>query len=643
MGGKNQNKWISNRMFTVVATLLCGYHLLYATYFLERFSLHIDVLTNRVICLGFVLILTFLYMPAMRGTRRDKLPWYDILLLFVIIAGCGYTVTYFYYLADLLSYQAGALPVLAQIIAVVILLMTLEATRRAFGWILPAIGALFIIYLFFGSYFPGPLKASSLSLKRVTYFMYYGDGGLYGIAMGAVATIVIIFLIFGQFLLTTGAGAFFVNLALSLVGHIRGGGAKVSILASAFIGSVTGQTGANILTTGSLTIPLMKRIGYSGEFAGGVETVASSIGQILPPVMGVIAFIMADWLGITYWEVCVASFIPAFIYMFTAFCIVDFEAARKCLPTLPRAELPHFWQTIKAGWYYFIPIIALVFLLAILRYSPQTSCLYAIGILIVLSFLKRETWLNREKTLATFKKIGIAMIQVGSACATCGIIIGGLSLSGLGAKMSIALAHFGGGNQLLLLLVAALSCFILGMGLASIPAYIVVVTFVAPTLDGLGVPLLATHLFVFYFSIVSFLTPPVALGAYIASGVAMSNPMKTAIAATRIGIATYIIPFAFILNPALLLMGDIGDIAIALSTALIGTYMVAGGVSGYMLKQANWWERILLIIGGMRLIFPGWVSLFGLIPFAIVLLYQKRCLAANSVTEVPVKTGVPSC
>lgn len=390
------------------------------------------------------------------------------------------------------------------------------------------------------------------------------------------------------------------------------GPAKAAILGSAALGTMVGATAANMATTGSITIPLMKKTGYSPEFAGGVECTASNGGQIMPPVMGAVAFLIAELLSIPYWSVCVAAFLPAAFYFLAIFVQVHYEAARLGLRGMPKEELPSFWSVVKGGWFYLIPIFVLVYMLAVLHLPVQHCGLYAsvsAMLVIIINWQRKGTTRKGIKDLVLWlmdcmEAAARALLVPAVACASAGTIIGSLDSSGLGYRLSSILVDASGGSLFLLLLLTAIASFILGMGMTSIPCYLVLVILVAPALAQLGVLPSAAHLFVFYFGLISFLTPPVAVAAYVASGISGGRPMETGFIAMRLGVVKYIIPFLFVYNPSLLLTGPVGMIIVTILTGIIAVSILSIGLEGYCLRLLGPFERALFITGGFFAILP---------------------------------------
>ncbi|MFC1907345.1 TRAP transporter permease [Chloroflexota bacterium] len=634
------------KLVTVVASLLSIYVLLFVTRIFDAIGVFIPQVAHRSLFLAFLLTLCFLLLPIRKGEPRNKLPWYDI--LFIVLSLVPTLYNFFTWRGNADRYAFHDFYTFEIIFAFITIFVVLEATRRAIGLAMPLVALIFLLHMFFGTHLTGVFHVHEVIMTDVASAFVFHDTGIYGIALGVAASIIIMFILFSQFMFATGAGDFFINLALSLFGHVRGGPAKVAVVASGFMGMMSGATTANIAATGVFTIPMMKRIGYKPEFAGAVETVASNGGQIMPPIMGLVAFVMAEWLGMRYWQIALISFIPAFLYFTAVFIMVDSEAAKLGLRGMSRSECPPLLKTLREGWIFLLPLFGLIIFLGVLLYSPETSILYSLGMLLLLSVFK---WMLRtyRKGSITFQgaaqpagRIAVTglkggatgMLMPGIACACAGIIIGALSITQIGIVLSDAAVALAGDNQLILLALAALACLILGMGMGSLPAYIMVVIIVAPALLKFGVPPLPTHLFVFWFAIVSFITPPVAVGAYVAAGIAGAEPMKTGLRAIRLGFCTYTLPFMFVYNPALLLQGSAVEIALAAVTSLVGIALLAWGIGGYLLRKENLLQQIMLLAAGLFFITmnPNLV-IGGLILGGIVVVWQFRAMRQENARQ----------
>lgn len=616
---------VKAKVVSVVAISMTLYHILYIGHIFQKFDIYIAAASHAGASLGFVLMLVFLLLPAKKGAPSDKVPWYDIILVILSAFGTGY---FFFMSSEMLL--RNALPDIATIdlfIGSLTICLLMEASRRVIGLALPIIATFFIFETIFSNYIPGFFQGRGFSWGSVVKQLYIWDAGIFGMPMYIAATIVIGFIIFASFLRLSGAGEFILDVAFSLFGRFRGGPAKVAVFASAFFGTISGSTSGNAASTGTVTIPMMKKIGYKPHVAAAIEAVASNGGQVMPPVMGAVAFIMCEFLQTSYISVCIAAVLPAILYFSGLLMMVHLEALKQGIRGLPRENLPSFWKTMLGGWYYLIPILVLIYFLAALQYSPVLAALYALGsLLIILIIIKRGAVFTLLNIIVqAMDSSGRAMLEVGTACAMAGIIIGCVGLSGLGQKLSMGLLSLSGGNLHILLLLTALASFMLGMGMTSIPVYIMLVILVAPALIKSGVLPMAAHLFVFYWGLVSFITPPVCIDAFVTSAIAGARPFQTGWQATRFAIVVYIIPFMFVYGPALLLQGAPVKIILAIITSFLGVAALAAGVTGYALTSVNRIERLILIAGALLSIFVGRASdLIGLGLIAIAMISQIR-------------------
>jgi TRAP transporter 4TM/12TM fusion protein len=435
---------------------------------------------------------------------------------------------------------------------------------------------------------------------------YTSDGALFGLALEIFTVVVATYVIFGQFIQVSGAGDFFLKLGISLVGKYRGGPAKVAVVASSVFGTISGSSVANVVVDGPITINMMKGLGYRPAFAGGVEAAASNGGQIMPPVMGAAAFLMAEILGMPYWSVALAALLPAVLYYVALYCMLDFEAAKSGLRGLDPGEIPPFWTTLKSGWFFIIPILVLMVLIGHFGINVAKSGLYSLLVLIAVSYLRKQTRIGPRKIKMALEQGALAFADLGAAAGVIGIIMSAVSLTGLGMSLSSGLIEASGGHLWLLLMLTALASILMGMGSSTLLVYIVLAMFVAPALVKMGVEPMAAHLFIFYFGCMSLVTPPVALAAYAAAVIAKADFWQTGWESSKLGIVGYIVPFIFVYQPALLLHGSTGEVVLAASTALLGTVALAGAVSGYFFGTLRWWQRIVLGIASLTLIYPGW-------------------------------------
>ena len=622
------------KLVTILSVILMAIGVLYVSNALEFLGIHITIVPYCALILMLVLVLVFLIYPARGAPGKEKLPWYDIALLVMSVCGTGY-ITFFPGRWEPLLVR-GTTTLLEVILCLMLVIAILEATRRTVNLSMALIASFFVIHLVFGSHFPGIFLTFDFRLERIAGIFYLRAEGIFGTPVEIASTIVLAFMLFSAILQNSEAGRCILDGAFALTGRWKGGPAKAAILGSAALGTMVGATAANVATTGSITIPLMKKTGYSADFAGGVEAVASNGGQIMPPVMGAVAFLIAELLSMPYWSVCVAAFLPAALYFLAIFVQVHFEAVRLGLRGLPPEELPSFGKVLKEGWFYLIPLFVLVYLLAKLHLPVQHCGVYASMTAMLIVIID---WQRKKETRKGVKDLVIwfigcletaarALLVPAVACASAGIIIGSLESSGLGFRLSSILVDASGGSLFLLLLLTAIASFILGMGMTSIPCYLVLVILVAPALVQLGVVPIAAHLFVFYWGLISFLTPPVAIAAYVACGISGGHPMKTAFIAMRLGAVKYIVPFLFVYSPSLLLIGPIREIIIAVITGIIGVTILSIGLEGFFLKRITVPERPLFIIGGFLALIPvhmSWeITAAGIILSAFALLWHTR-------------------
>ncbi len=573
--------------------------------------------------LGLVLSLTFLLFPATKRAPNKKVPWYDVILGFLGLAVGIYLVLYHpdieqrHYVVTRFEVFLGATAIL----------LILEASRRSTGWCLPIMGLSFIFYALYSNFFPGILQSKGYSFGRVVPYLYFTESGILGDAMHMAATIVLAYILFGQALLDSGCGKVLSELCLSLVGRFRGGPAKVAIIASALFGTMSGSPGANVAVTGTFTIPMMINAGYKRQFAAAVEAVAATGGVVMPPVMGVVAFLMAEFLGVSYAQVAVAAFLPALLYYIGLFSQVDFEAVKQGLRGLSPEEMPKLRSALRNGWQLLFPIAVLVYFLLIARITAATAGLYATVATIFASMWRQESRLGPRRLLSTLRSTGQNMLDIGIVCAYVGIIVGSLYLTGLGVNFSIMLTSLAGGNVFILLVLAAVASFVLGTGMPSVPSYALLAILVAPALESMGVDRFAAHLFLVYYGAMSFITPPVAPSAVVAAGLANASYMATGWQACRLGIVAYLVPFVFVFKPTLLMKGGIVEIILTFVISTLGVILLAAGLEGCLFRRVNWGERILFLIGGLGLFVPNWkTNTIGALVVAFILFKERQAL-----------------
>ncbi len=604
-----------DKFVSALATLLGLYILLYVgdVFDFLRFNLYG---AHRALVYTVTLVLVFLLVPGGKKSPRDRVPWYDI----VLAAGGAASSFYMFLNWEQVTRFYGQPTPMILVLGGISLLTTLEAARRTVGAAVAVLGGIFIVYVLYGNYFPGFLFTRGYSYARMIGHFYTSDGALFGLALEIFSVIVATYVIFGQFIQVSGAGDFFLKLGISLVGRYRGGPAKVAVIASSAFGTVSGSAVANVVVDGPITINMMKGLGYRASFAGGVEAAASNGGQIMPPVMGAAAFLMAEILGVPYWSVAVAAFLPAVLYYVALYFMLDFEAAKTGLRGLDKKDIPPFIQTLKEGWFFIVPVVVLMLLIGYFGYNVAKSGLYATLVLVAVSYFRKETRLGPAKIKTSLEQGALAFADLGAAAGVIGIIMSAVSLTGLGMTLSSGLIEASGGQLWLLLILTAIASIIMGMGASTLLVYLVLAMFVAPAVVKMGVEPMAAHLFIFYFGCMSLVTPPVALAAYAAAVIAKADFWQTGWESSRLGIVGYIVPFIFVYQPALLLHGSTGEVVLAATTAVIGTIALAGAMSGYFFGDVNWWQRAVLGVGSITLIYPGWkTDLLGIVLVVIVI------------------------
>ncbi len=649
----------------------------------------------RPIHLGFALFLAYLLYPAHRTLRKDRIPWYDWILAFLALACILYIpFNYTYVIKNVGNFNAFDIAV-----GVVGILLLMEACRRVVGVPILIIVSCFLLYAFLGKYIPGSFGHRGYTLKQIINHMYYTTSGVFGTPLGVSATFIFLFVLFGAFLEKTGVGRLFIDLANAIAGKRIGGPAKVAVISSALQGTVSGSSVANTVSTGSFTIPAMKRLGYKPEFAGAVEAAASTGGQLMPPIMGAAAFLMAESTGFAYADVVKSAIIPAILYFSGILISVHHEARKIGLKGMSDEDIPKAGQVLKERGHLLLPLAFMIYMLAT-KVTPSYSALgailtslmaYSIGwfslvpIALMVCAINAGAWfpwlltamgvgvipfttyalaaialwlilclaVNWKKGPSFKDKLGFDpmdivdalrngarnVLAVAIACAMAGMIVGTVTLTGLGLKLATGLATLAGNNIYLLMFFTMLASIVLGMGVPTTANYLITSTICAPALIGLlmgraglaagsDIPMaimMSAHLFVFYFGIVADITPPVALAAMAGSAIAKGEPFKTGVTATRIAIGAFIVPYIFVLNPAMLMIDAAWyDIILNVCTALLGMYALSGGLCGFVQDHCTWYERILLIAGGMGMIIPGVLTdVIGLVVVGSIFILQR--------------------
>ena len=478
----------------------------------------------------------------------------------------------------------------------------LEGQRRVMGMILSILVLCFMLHPIFCNYLPGLFSGRGYLVARVGAMMFFPPEGIYSMPLNIAATIVVRFLTFGALLLVSAAGLTLNDLALSVVGRVRGGAAKAACIGSGMLGMLSGSPSANVAVIGTFTIPLMKRTGYSATFAGGVEAAAANGGGLMPPVMGAVAFVMADMLEIPYIQVCYVAFVPAM----AMFMMVDFEAGRPGLRGLPASQVPSFTNTLKTGWPYFFPVVVLIYMMFGLHYSPELAAFWASVSVVAVSWCRKNTRLSLRIILEALESTGLNVLQIGLACAMAGIMMGSLSLTGISVLLFGEIVRIAAGSVFFLLVLAAMASFVLGLGLSSIPCYISVSVLVAPALIQIGISKMGAHLFVLWYAVASFIAPPEGMTFFVAAAVAQTNPMAVGWRATLLAIGNFVIPFVWIYNPGLILEGSLSAIVLAIVFAAIGMIALLGGIEGYLLRRFGWVQRVILLASGVLVFVPNW-------------------------------------
>lgn len=576
-------------------------------------TLPFGVFVQRGVHLFFVLGLVFLLHPF-QGKHPKAL---DFLLMSVAMVVTAYVILFYQEVEN-----QGGIPTKLQVLfGSLAVICIVEGTRRTTGWGLPILVGAFLIYAFWGNLFPRAWGHPGLSLQRVMGYLYITGDGIWSIPLGVSATVLILFMLFGEFLSNAGIGRFFAEFASVLAGKMVGGPAQMAVISSALLGTVTGSSTANVATTGSFTIPLMKSKGYPPHFAAAVEAVASTGGQIMPPVMGAGAFIMAELLGEPYSNIAKAAAFPAVLYFLGVFLCVRFEALKQGMRGEEKAR--HVLQVLKEEGHLFIPILVILYYV-IAGYSPFKASYYGILSIVIVSFLRKQTRITFAKAIVSLEGGARKVVGIAVVCACAGIVLGVMNMTGLGIKLTELIMQVSGGSLLYALLLSMAASLILGMELPTAVAYLMAAAVAGPALVELGLKPIVAHLFIFYFSILGTITPPVCLSVYVASGIAHADWLKTAGWAIRMGLPAFIVPYIFVYNPALLLMGEPLFLIQAIITALIGMYLLAGAVVGFHLRKINFLERLLLTGSALALLVPEIkTDLLGLSIAILVMLLQK--------------------
>lgn len=612
---------------TIVAILMSAFHLFTAWHgtllAMKQRSLH----------LIFAFTLGFALYPGFKKSSKDKIDITDWILIILSVGVWGYI----FFNVEAIALKGGQMSTTDMVLGVLSVLLTLEVTRRVVGPELPIVTIVFLLFAYFGRHMPGIFAHRGFNVTRIVSHMYMTTEGIMGTPLGVSSTFVFMFILFGSFLDKTGVGEFFIDFAYALTGSTRSGPAMTSVLSSGLMGSISGSSVANTVTTGAFTIPLMKSVGYKPHYAGAVEATASTGGQIMPPVMGAAAFIMADFTGFPYISIVKAAIIPAVLYYIAVGTMVHLEACKLGLKGMPRESLPKVSHILRKQGYLTLPLIAIIFML-VKQYPPTMAALtgIVIGVIVAMtvSLIKKDNSFTPKDILGAMEAGAKGAVGVACACACAGMIVGVVTLTGFGLKIAEVIVQIAQGRLIPTLLLTMISSIILGMGLPTTAKYIVLATMAVPAITKLGVNLMSAHLFILYFGVVADVTPPVALAAYAGAGIAGANSMKTGFQAFKLAIGAFIIPYIFVINPNLIMVDSIVGTTVnwlpitsalpTIATALIGTVCLAGTVESYLFGNLRIWQRIILLLAAFALLDPKLLTdAIGLAALALIYVTQK--------------------
>jgi TRAP transporter 4TM/12TM fusion protein len=584
------------------------------------------------------LSLIFLIFPIQRKTEKTSVPWYDWLSVIALLIIGAYLAAIF---PDLQS-RLPDNPLDAKIISIILVLLSLEGLRRCAGYSLLIIVLIFIVWAMVGHLVPGDLETRKVGFLFFISYIGLDSSGLLGLPMVVATSIVLAFVFFGQLLMRSGGAQVFNDVSLALMGRYRGGSAKISITASSLFGSISGVAVSNIVATGIVTIPLMKKAGFSPRLAASVEAVASTGGQLMPPVMGAVAFLMADFLEVPYKEIVLAALVPSLLYYVALFIQADLEAAKGGIARVDEGDIPRFMDVMKTGWYFFLPFVALIVALFNFNWRAEAAAMLASAVVLTIGMVigykgKRMTlkdvW---DSILGT----GTAILDIMVIVAGAGFIIGTLQVTGLGFAFTSLIVDIGGQNLFVLLIVSALMCIVLGMGMPTLGVYVLLAILIAPSLVEVGVSPLAAHMFILYFGMMSLITPPVAVAAFFAASIAKAPAMATGWTCMRFGWTAYVVPFLFVFSPSLLLQGSGFELVRDVTTAIIGVWLLSVGMIGYFTRHLNWVGRIAFLVTGALLLMPtkllpgfytDWIGFFlGLALVVYEVMAARRLRAAGA-------------
>ncbi|MDR1731235.1 MAG: TRAP transporter permease [Synergistaceae bacterium] len=586
-------------LITVVTVILAVFHL-----YTSAFGL-LPAMQQRSFHIALVLFLIFLLYPATKRSPFDK----PTVLDWVLAIAAAASTLYVFIMYEEIARRSGTYTTLELYLGALMILLVFEAARRVLGYPLPIFCAFFLFFAYYGRSMPTLFRHFGLSVPRIIEELYLTTDGLFGLVAGVSATYIYLFILFGSFLSSTGTSSFFNDISMALTGHKKGGPAKIAVISSALMGTISGSTSANVATTGAFTIPLMKKIGYPSFYAGAVEAAASTGGQIMPPVLGSAAFIIADSIGVPYIRVVSASVVPALLYFWGIWCCLSLQASKLNLKGLDKSSLPKVSEVLIRSGYKALPLCVIIYFL-VQGYNPLYSACWGIGTCVALSFIDRKDRLNLRSFISTLEEGSKSALSVAVACTLVGVVIGMMGATGIALRIGDTILSYTAGKLMPTLVVTMIISLILGMGMPTTASYVMASAVAAPALTIIGCKPLDVHFFVFFFAVLSSVTPPVCVGAYTAAGIAGANPNQTAFTSVKMVLSGFIIPFVFIYSPELLLpnVRNWVDFAQALATAIIGVFVLSAGIEGYLLDKLSLWERALALAGALGMIIPGWKS-----------------------------------
>lgn len=631
--------WIVRVLVLGLGTLLCLIAIMLATEL--HLKLGYEIFTEQGLAAIFGLAFTVIYlkMPASRGDKRRTIPWYDTCLAILSFCVGAYLAVRYPLLQDELYERRTE----AFVVGVFAIPLTVEALRRTAGWSLVSILLAFLLYSLFANLMPNPLDVRVLKPFVMPGTLTIDNVGLFGLPMTIICTIVIMFILLGQLLLKSGASEWFTDIATAMIGGTRGGSAKIAVVASGLFGSISGSAVSNVVSTGVITIPLMRQSGYEPKVAGAFEAVASTGGQIMPPIMGAAAFLMAEFLEIAYVEVVIAAIIPSLLYYLAVFLYADLEAAKKNIAPVPKDRIPPLGRVLREGWFYVIPFAVLIYALFVLNRSPEEAALWAAVTVIMVNWIfgYKGHRITPAEIYHAVRDTGVTGVDIVVIGAMAGFIIGVIETTGLGNGLTIVLIQFGEGNLYGLLAITAVVCIILGMGMPTTAIYLVVALLAAPPLIKLGVNPIAAHMYVLYFGIVSLITPPVAVAAFVAANLAGAKPMETAFTAVRIGWTALVVPVIFVTTPALIMQGGIIDIMLAFASCAAGVWFGTAAFMGYFTRPMSAIVRIAFFLAATALLIPanafpgaGWLEIGGACLAALLAVTETRASRVSDSAQI---------